>query len=404
MGRYSWLFVVVLATVLVAACSEPYKPTAPSSPSSSLTSGVWFAPGTSEMASVHDVEPEPAPLPTPEPEPAPLPAPEPTVVHPGTVTDVAGKPIGGVKVMFLDGLNVGKFTFTNADGDYVGAYAFTDALVGNANLSATKVGYAEQILGIYVDGINTLDFVLSAMSTQSPRAVDDNYTVQLGTVLNVPAPGVLANDSIPAGMTVTASFPPPRPPGTLTNTGGGGFTYNPIVDPQNPPVVRFQYLIQTAAGAINGATVTVNFVVDPTKPTISIREVLPASPAGPLPRGNLSTVRVLLHFEQNNWAGTDRMTAWLCGADDRPSMIIRTSCQANSVSRQSPDLYLNPTLGLRGPSDCGIVKVTRLVAFLTPTNETPHVPSPTDPYKSEVGITMWARAERAVDWTYQPCN
>ena len=145
-------------------------------------------------------------------------------------------------------------------------------------------------------------------------------------------------------------------------------------------------------------------VFDFTKPSITIQEVLPASPAGPLPRGNFNTVRVLAHFEQNNWVGADRMTAWGCEADDRPGMFVRNSCQAQPISKTSPDVYLNPTLGLRGNSDCSITKVKRVIIFLTPTNEGLQIPSSSDPYKSEAGLNIWARAERSVDWTYQPCN
>jgi hypothetical protein len=63
-----------------------------------------------------------------------------------------------------------------------------------------------------------------------PVAVNDYYTMDEDTVLNVPAPGVLANDSDADSdpLTITRLGGPSR--GTLTLSDDGSFTYIPRPD------------------------------------------------------------------------------------------------------------------------------------------------------------------------------
>jgi hypothetical protein len=93
-------------------------------------------------------------------------------------------------------------------------------------------------------------------------AMNDAYSIGQGGTLTVPAPGVLANDTVPPGVTASVEFLPPFPPGGLENLGGsGGFIYTP-----NPSFVgteSFSYIVHLADatrgdfGVSNVATVTV---------------------------------------------------------------------------------------------------------------------------------------------------
>ena len=92
-------------------------------------------------------------------------------------------------------------------------------------------------------------------------ARSDTYTMTQGTTLTVPTPGVLWNDTIPLGLTATVDFQT-LPPGSLTNLGGGAFSFTPSASFVGS--VTFTYLFQTAVGDSNVATVTVQ--VNPAPP------------------------------------------------------------------------------------------------------------------------------------------
>jgi hypothetical protein len=92
------------------------------------------------------------------------------------------------------------------------------------------------------------------VSTFTLTARDDTYVMTQGTILTVPPPGVLANDTIPSGTFVSVDFQT-VPPGTFADLTNGGFLYTP--DPSFVGVVTFRYLIHSTGGDSNTATVTV---------------------------------------------------------------------------------------------------------------------------------------------------
>lgn len=112
--------------------------------------------------------PVPVPMPEPTPEPTPTPTPEPPppalVSLAGTVKSNTGNPLSGATVTILDGVNTGKVATT-----INGAYRFDGLTVGNGNLAAKAVGYEEARAGVYINGVNTLDFVLKL---KPPEVID----------------------------------------------------------------------------------------------------------------------------------------------------------------------------------------------------------------------------------------
>jgi hypothetical protein len=62
---------------------------------------------------------------------------------------------------------------------------------------------------------------------QPPIAVADEYSTQFGQVLEVPAPGVLANDTDPEGGSLTAQLVDSPAQGLVTLNSNGSFTYFP---------------------------------------------------------------------------------------------------------------------------------------------------------------------------------
>jgi hypothetical protein len=74
----------------------------------------------------------------------------------GTVTAQDGTRLSGATVRIGDGLNAGKSTTTNNNGEY----RFDDLAVGNGSVSAVANGYDSVITSRYIDGAIPLNFVL----------------------------------------------------------------------------------------------------------------------------------------------------------------------------------------------------------------------------------------------------
>ncbi len=92
-----------------------------------------------------------------------------------------------------------------------------------------------------------------------PTAVNDAYTTLEEMVLNVPAPGVLGNDTDPdsPASSLTASLVTTTANGTLTLNGDGSFVYTPNVNFFG--VDAFTY--RTSDGLLQSATATVTITV-----------------------------------------------------------------------------------------------------------------------------------------------
>lgn len=95
--------------------------------------------------------------------------------------------------------------------------------------------------------------------TNPPVAVADAYSVNEDGVLTINAPGVLTNDTNPAGGTLTATLVGQPANGTLTFNSNGSFTYTPAADFNG--VDSFTY--RASSGSLNSATATVTITVNP---------------------------------------------------------------------------------------------------------------------------------------------
>ena len=100
---------------------------------------------------------------------------------------------------------------------------------------------------------------------QPPVANDDAYTMNMGTVLNVPAPGVFANDHDDVGFTLDTYTPTSTQGGTVVVNADGSFTYTPP-SPTYFGTDTFQYTIKDAPGLTDSATVTIT-IRNPNNPT-----------------------------------------------------------------------------------------------------------------------------------------
>lgn len=74
----------------------------------------------------------------------------------GTVTAQDGAKLSGATVRVGDGVNAGRSTTTNNNGEY----RFDDLAVGNGSVSAVADGYDSLVMSRYIDGAIPLNFTL----------------------------------------------------------------------------------------------------------------------------------------------------------------------------------------------------------------------------------------------------
>jgi len=169
----------------------------------------------------------------------------------------------------------------------------TGTATGVASVSGSGTSYTVSIAGI--TGAGTLgisvgagyatdlagntDLGAGASATfnvvQPPVSVNDSYTVSENNVLTITATsGVLANDTDPNGLPLTAAEVAGPANGVLTLNSDGSFTYTPNANFSGSD--SFTY--QANNGVLSGNIATVNIAVNSTDATLSLRAETTAIP------------------------------------------------------------------------------------------------------------------------------
>jgi uncharacterized repeat protein (TIGR01451 family) len=134
----------------------------------------------------------------------------------------------------------GSFDYTH-DGSTTTTDSFTYTMIDGHGGSATA----------------TVNMTITAPTNLDPVAVDDNYTLNQGEILNILAPGVLDNDSDPdTDPLVVDSYTQPAY-GTLVVNGDGSFSYAH----DNSPITTDSFTYTIIDGNGGSATATVNLTV-----------------------------------------------------------------------------------------------------------------------------------------------
>ena len=91
-----------------------------------------------------------------------------------------------------------------------------------------------------------------------PDAANDSYHVYAGQTMDVPAPGVLANDTAPSGLPLQANLVSGPATGLLTLNPDGSFQFDPQGD--GPGQASFTYEATDGSQASDPATVTLDIL------------------------------------------------------------------------------------------------------------------------------------------------
>lgn len=157
-----------------------------------------------------------------------------------TATLVAG-PQHGSLTLNADG----SFSYTPAAG-YTGADRF-----------------AYQAFDGEADGnVATVSLNVAAKVNQPPVAADDAYSVTANHTLNVPAAGVLANDTDPEGDPLTAALVDAPQHGTLTLNADGSFSYTPAAGYVGADSFTYHANDGTSDSNLATVSITVNAAVN----------------------------------------------------------------------------------------------------------------------------------------------
>jgi VCBS repeat-containing protein len=122
--------------------------------------------------------------------------------------------------------------------------------------------------------------VVPGQPNSAPMAVDDAYDAVQGTPLNVPAPGVLGNDTDPDGDSLSAALASDPAHGVVSLSGDGSFTYTP--DPGFVGTDSFTYRASDGLAESNVATVTITVTAPPNEPPSALPDAYSTAEDTPL--------------------------------------------------------------------------------------------------------------------------
>ncbi|MCX8024908.1 MAG: cadherin-like domain-containing protein, partial [Thermanaerothrix sp.] len=110
--------------------------------------------------------------------------------------------------------------------------------------------------------IATVSIMVKAVN-DAPMAVNDTYTVNEDTVLNIPAPGVLGNDYDLDGDTLSVQLVNNVSHGTLILNSSGGFTYTPSTNYFGTDWFTYRAYDGQTYSNVAVVTITINNINDP---------------------------------------------------------------------------------------------------------------------------------------------
>jgi CSLREA domain-containing protein len=267
---------------------------------------------------------------------------------------------------------------TDSDGDPLTAVLATGPTRGSLNLGAdgsftythdgsetTSDSFTYRANdGVGPGNLATVTITVTPVN-DAPVTAPDAYTVDEGGVLDVPAPGVRANDSDVEGDPLTAALGSNPAHGSLALNADGSFVYTH--DGSETAIDTFTY--RANDGAANGGPATVTITVNPVDDPLGDVALSSTTTSEGLPAG--SAVGLL--------TGVDPDTGYPCtfalvdgpGCDDNGSFYIETSPSKSVAYLRTNECFLyeaKSSYSVRVRADDGHGGVVECVLVITVAN------------------------------------
>jgi Domain of unknown function (DUF1929)/Bacterial Ig domain len=179
------------------------------------------------------------------------------VAAPGVLANDDSNGGGAMTAVLVSNVSSGVLTLAENGG-----FAYTP----NAGFAGTAT-FTYRAVTSFGNG-NVATVTITVEPAPPPTTVNDAYSTPLNTLLNVAAPGVLANDTSNGGGAMTAVLVSNVSSGVLTLAANGGFAYTPNAGFAG--TATFTYRAVTSFGNGNVATVTVT--VEPAPPPTTVND------------------------------------------------------------------------------------------------------------------------------------
>ncbi len=164
------------------------------------------------------------------------------VLAPGVLSNDTHPPALPLSAILVSGPSHGSLTL-NADG----SFTYTP----NANYVGADAFSYKATDGLFVSNNATVGLTVDSLA---PVAADDSFSTSVNTPLNVAASGVLANDTDPQALPLTAVLVSEPTHGSLSFNPNGSFTYTPTTNFYGTD--SFTYRANDGLASSNIATVT----------------------------------------------------------------------------------------------------------------------------------------------------
>jgi VCBS repeat-containing protein len=212
------------------------------------------------------------------------------------------------------------------------------------------------------DGFTFVSAIFNISINHAPVAVEDTYSTDEDTVLNVAAPGVLTNDSDVDGDPLTAVQVIGPANGTLTLNANGSFTYTPNADFNGTDTFTYRANDGTADSNVATVTITVTAVNDP--PTLD-------------PIGDMT-------IDEDAPEQTVNLTGITTGAANEIQTLVVTAVSSD------PSIIPNPTVTYTSPNATGSLSFTPVPDANGSVNITVTVNDGVDTFQRTFTVTVTA--------------
>ena len=175
-----------------------------------------------------------------------------TIPAPGILSNDNDQDGDALRALLVNGVANGTLSLNTN-----GAFTYTP----NPNYAGPDSFTYRVTDGSLTSGVATVTITVTAVN-DGPVAANDAFTIAEDGVLNIPAPGVLSNDTDAEGTLLSATLVTGVSQGTLTLNGNGSFTYAPSANYNGSDSFSYRSTDGQATSAVVTVTLTITGVND----------------------------------------------------------------------------------------------------------------------------------------------